>query len=312
MTTWESPLVPGVTFEVALVTPEIARGFLDDIEKQRRPSNARVERYSLDMDGGNWPFTGDPMRFDIDRNFIDGQHRCLSIIESGQAQVVLIIRGLPKQVMQQLDIGFKRTFANLLQIAEIPNASLVSSVTRAHFSWINGLYGEKNIARDPDAVRLGVEPTHAELWQHFARHGQSIELAAREAARLVAYCASRRVTRTAIALSWLLMGDIDAYRRDSFWGQVVGDIPPTSNKPDYPPTVLADRLQRRLAPHETPAPPWVMLASIIRCWNMWVLGQPQGALRPPKAPEPRFLPQPVDPNTWVPSETAIDTDGETL
>lgn len=309
MTTWESALVPGVTFEVVMVTPELAQQFLNDIEKQRNASNVRTERYTLDMDSGNWPFTGDPMRFDTKGNFMDGQHRCRAIVESGQAQPVLIIRGLPAQVMQQLDIGFKRTFANLLQIAEIGNASLVAAVTRAHFHWANELYGEKSIARVENAARHGVDPTHAELWQHFARHGQNIELAAREGARLTATFAPRRISKTVVALSWMIMTEIDPFRRDAFWGQVAGDIPFTSNRSDYAPAVLQDRLRRGLGVHETPAPAWTMLAMIIRCWNSWIAGRKQGAIRPPYAPEPRFLPQPIDPATWVPSD---DDDEETL
>lgn len=302
MTIWESPLVPGVTFEVVMVTPEIAEDFLNDIEKQRKTSNARRERYALDMDLGEWPFTGDPMRFDTDGNFMDGQHRCWAIIDSQEPQPVLVIRGLPPRVMQQLDIGFKRTFTNLLQIAEVANPSLVASVTRAHFFWVNGLFGEKSVARIEDAARLGVDPTHAELWQHYVHNAPALELAGREANRLAHNFAPRKVSRTVLALAWMIMTDIDPFRRDAFWDQTAGLIPFEKTNPDFAPAVLSDRLVRRLAAHETPAPPWIMLAAIIRCWNSWVLNKPQGAIRPPKGPEARFLPKPVDPKTWVLSD----------
>lgn len=294
---WESPLLPGVTFTVLRVTPQIGGEWLLLMDKQRKEVLDRSDRYALDMSDGAFLFTGDPVRFDTNGAFIDGQHRVKGIIKSGEAQTLLVIRGLHPDVMQVLDIGGKRTFTNLLQMAEVPNASYVAAITKAHFLWEQGLYGHRHIARIPDPERFGIDPTHTELWSHFGRFPQVIE-AARAASRMSALFNSRTVTRTSLGLVWMILTQIDPYKRDSFFGQVCGDVELTDLRPGYAPRVLGDRLARPTSLREAKIPQWSATHILIRGWNAWVTGERPTSFRVPRSSEITALAVPIDPKTW--------------
>lgn len=307
---WESPLLPGITFTVARVDPELAGTFLLAMDKQRNEVLDRSDRYALDMADHAWMFTGDPLRFDTNGAFIDGQHRCRAIVKSGIDQVILIIRGLHPDVMKVLDIGLKRTFTHLLQMAEVPSPSYVAAIAKAHFLWHQGLYGHRNIPRTtPAPDRMGVDPTHTELWAHFGRHPQLIE-AARATGRMPHLLRSRTVSRTSLGLVWMLLTDIDPYKRDEFLGQVSGSVELTDRLPGYPPMILADRLTRSAGHLDQAVPQWAAISLLIRAWNAWVTGERIRTFRLPVRPEARLLSQPIDPRKWTPGETDPTNDEE--
>jgi hypothetical protein len=296
--------------EIVMVTPEMAGDWLLRMEKQRKESSERSDRYALDMGGHDWLFTGDPMRFDSDGAFVDGQHRAKAIVKSGLAQPILIIWGLHPGVMKVLDIGFKRTFTNLLQMAEVPNPSYVAAITKAHFHWVNGLYGERNVARvSPNPERYGIDPTHTELWSHFGRFPQliaSAQAAQRMAPKLTR---SRMVSRTTLGLVWMVLGQIDPYKRDEFLGQVTGDVELTNTSPGYPPMILGDRLNRRYSGvNSDRVPQWAAIGLMFRAWNGWVRGEDLKTLRVPHSPQARLLAKPIDPNAWTPGDTKEEGD----
>lgn len=294
---WETPLLPGVTFSVHYVTPDIAGEWLLLMDKQRKEVLDRSDRYALDMSDKGWMFTGDPVRFDRNGAFIDGQHRLRAIIKSDVAQILLIIRGLDPKVMEVLDIGLKRTFTHLLQMAEVPNASYAAAITKAHFLWDQGLYGQRTVARIVDPERFGIDATHAELWAHFGRFPQVIE-SARAASRMSVLFNSRTVTRTSLGLVWMVLTTIDPYRRDAFFGQVCGEVDLTDHLPGYAPRVLGDRLQRPTSLRDAKVPQWAAISLLFRGWNAWVTGERLMSMRLPRYPELTSLSMPIDPAKW--------------
>jgi hypothetical protein len=307
---WESPLLPGITFSVLRVTPEIAGEWLLLMDKQRKESLERSDRYALDMADHGWLFTADPWRFDSNGAFMDGQHRAQGVVKSGQSQIVLVVRGLDPDVLRVLDSGFKRTFTNLLQMAEVPNPSYVAAIAKAHFLWDQGLYGQRNIARIPDPERFGIDPTHPELWAHFGRHPQLIECA-KAAGRMGKLFNSRTVTRTSLGLVWMVLTKIDPYKRDEFFGQVAGEVDLTDTRPGYAPRVLGDRLSRRTSLRDAPVPQWGAVSMLFRGWNAWVTGERPDSFRVPRYNQIKSLTMPIDPGNWTPeSLNAANGDNE--
>lgn len=74
-----------------------------------------VAEYAKDMADGRWVAgTGDAIRFNRRGQMIDGQHRCLAVIESGVTITVTIIEGLDDEVYLVLDKGRKRTAADTI------------------------------------------------------------------------------------------------------------------------------------------------------------------------------------------------------
>lgn len=98
-------------YRIVTLTPELAMAWLDSMpEYQRKPSDAVVAEYAKDMREGRWvEGTGDAFRFNKADQMIDGQHRCLAVVESGVTIKVIVIEGLDDEVYLVLDKGRKRT-----------------------------------------------------------------------------------------------------------------------------------------------------------------------------------------------------------
>ena len=87
------------------------------IEKSnRKPSEKWVESLAEAMKIGEFVFTGDCIRFDLNNHLIDGQHRLLAIIQSGQTFRTLVMRGLPVTAINGCDRGRRRTIAQDLNM----------------------------------------------------------------------------------------------------------------------------------------------------------------------------------------------------
>lgn len=105
------------TMQVELVTPEMAKEFLSrSIDRQRAVREKHVSALSTALASKDWVFAGDPMRFDVDGVFMDGQHRAMAIVRSGVTVPCVIMRGLPKEAFRVIDMGAKRTPADILKI----------------------------------------------------------------------------------------------------------------------------------------------------------------------------------------------------
>lgn len=121
---------PDVTFEVATVTPEIARAWLDKNNKNRKASMGHVNAMARDMKNGDWRVTGDAIRFDDIDNLIDGQHRLMACIEAGVPFTTFVMYGLPTDVQTSIDIGKSRSAADYMTMNGLPNAMHVQAAAR--------------------------------------------------------------------------------------------------------------------------------------------------------------------------------------
>ena len=69
--------------ETILVTPEMARRWLDsNTRSNRRPSAKTVDAYAREMAAGRWLVTHQGIAFNQAGELVDGQHRLLAIIEA--------------------------------------------------------------------------------------------------------------------------------------------------------------------------------------------------------------------------------------
>jgi hypothetical protein len=288
-----SPLTPGLTFSVELVTPEVAADWMnmikvkDDVRVQRNLNSRRVSRYGSDMMQGQWPFLGDPVRFsapDPDGQvfFIDGQHRAEGIIESGVAIPLLVIRGFPFELMQHFDIGGRRTFVNYLQMYDVASPSDVASILTMLWHWRTGKFGYRGMPRVADPAELGQDPTHAELWALYKRTPTVTQavIRAREVYRLTN---KRNVKRSQLGLMYILFGEVDPYKRDAFFAELVRQEPPLDLRPGYPISTLRDRWGRQGATAFQQARSlerWAHMAFLIKTWNAWYDGERINTLVP--------------------------------
>lgn len=284
----ESPLAPGVTFEIVELTPDLAKEFLEHLpERQRLLSPATVDMYSADMLDREWIFTGDAIRFDTDGNLIDGQHRCTAVVESGITVPAVVIRGLGSDAILNLDNGRRRTFGDDLRIKGYPNHTALASITARVWHWEHGNFAYKGVPMVREAAYSNTNPTRAQLWATLHEHPELVETCT-HAQRIMRYTPNIKVT--VLGFSWWLLGKADIDKREAFFHELVQGS--SRNNPEYPVNVLKRVATRRMGPSER-LESWVWLAYIIKAWNAWYNEQSISYLRMPTPARWDTLPRPM-------------------
>lgn len=102
--------------ESAVITPDIAKSWLDKNTNNRKLARTTVDAYASDMAAGRWRLTGDPIRFDVTGTLIDGQHRLAACIKANKPFASAVIYGLPPETRDVLDIGKKRSVRDVLMM----------------------------------------------------------------------------------------------------------------------------------------------------------------------------------------------------
>lgn len=118
--------------KVELITPEIARFYLTQNCGNRKVSKYMVNIYSEAMKRGEWMLNGESIKFDVDGNLIDGQHRLYALIEANMSLELLVVRGLQKSAFKTLDVGKKRTVGDCMSIEGIANYNTVAAIVRMY------------------------------------------------------------------------------------------------------------------------------------------------------------------------------------
>jgi len=133
---------------------------------RRRRSRAIGEAYARDMVAGHWPFTGDAIRFDIDSNLIDGQHRIKAIIESGVTLPFVLVFGLDPKTKHALDMGRKRSAADVLALKGYTQSTRLQGAARQLLLIKHNSYSARiTTAEIEDIVER--HPKLAECTHHF-------------------------------------------------------------------------------------------------------------------------------------------------
>jgi hypothetical protein len=119
-----------------LVTPELARRYLDTMHDNRSESKLEVGVFADTIEEGTFYPAISPVFFDAgdplleeDRAW-DGQHRFSAIEESGIAQHLLVIRGVTAEEAKVIDTGRARSFADTLRIGHVVDYSRQATVSR--------------------------------------------------------------------------------------------------------------------------------------------------------------------------------------
>ena len=99
------------------VTPKLAEQWLGRNDSNRNIRPTKLAQLVRDMQGGRFALTGDSIKFDLNGNLIDGQHRLTAVRDSGIPIEVLVVRGLVPSVRAVIDTGATRSASDALRIA---------------------------------------------------------------------------------------------------------------------------------------------------------------------------------------------------
>jgi len=135
---------PGVTSELVEVTPELAKLWLGQVDRQRHIHAPALARYVRDMNAGRWHYNAEPIQFDWNGMLGNGQHRLHAIVLSGISQWFRVERGLAPSASKFMDQGERRTPSELMKYAghdEVDTS--IAAATRIVIQWEQGrLFGD--------------------------------------------------------------------------------------------------------------------------------------------------------------------------
>lgn len=71
-----------MTSTVLIITPEMAKKYLQNMKTNRNISFARVNAYARDMERGAWQENGESIVFNKSGQLVNGQHRLAAIVKA--------------------------------------------------------------------------------------------------------------------------------------------------------------------------------------------------------------------------------------
>lgn len=186
-----------------LITPEIAEKYLGTNQGNRSLRQAKVDGYARDMTAGRWVFNGDAIRFDYHGVLIDGQHRLWAVIESGVTMDTLVVRGLPTDTRDTVDVGATRTARDGLKFRGVEHFGAVAPIARRLVLW------ERNVR----ALGGAMSVTHPEIYAFVEDHPE-VQFAAEVAIRARK---SIPCSPTAVGVAYYLASHIDHAAAEIFF-----------------------------------------------------------------------------------------------
>jgi len=142
---------------------------------------------------------------------VDGQHRCLAVIEANQAVETLLVTGLPTNARDVIDLNARpRSVADILQLAGLVNGTQKAATANAYLSY-----------RDyPDLVWGNVlSPSKSVVADYVMRHNDLFSAAVEVSTRVYA---SIRLSRTVTGAASLAYGHYEEW--DDFVDGIVDGI----------------------------------------------------------------------------------------
>lgn len=251
----------GIQTEIITITPEIAAAWLEHNTRNRPASSRVVEKYARDMTAGNFKFTAEPIQWSSDKELLNGQHRLLASVKSGQPFMALVVYNIDPDAQDFMDGGKSRTAADILAMNGVNNAKAVAAVARLVLSEKFG--------------RKSSNWSRSELTNVIDRHSY-LQVSVR-----AVYGQNKRIPRhvysSHLAFMHFIGGGIlsKPERADAFVNVFATGIPDYENDPAH---LFRERLIRS-ADQNTILKPEEALRGLKQAWNLFAREQPARVLR---------------------------------
>lgn len=243
------------------ITPTKAKGLLKGNTCNRKIRETVVARYARDMRAGAWDVIGDPIRLNGDGTLLDGQHRLLAVIASGKAQKMVVVRGVSKAAMLNIDTGAKRSLSDILKLQGVKHATAVAAAMR----W--GVMYEC-----PERVPTKGVATHSECVGWLEENPQIVDHVAAVTGRHTGQLAYRGILT---ALTMIRHYADDAAEFDLFADRLRSG----ADLKEGSPILALRRFTENAAITKTRVySPLVYSAVTIKAWNAWLEGRTMSVL----------------------------------
>lgn len=249
--------------EVVDVTPKVAAEWLALNRRNRRARTILVSRYASDMSSGQWRMAGEPVKFDVAGNLLDGQHRLSAVVKSGATVPMLVVWGLPTESQTVMDSGSARTAGDQLSMLGYARSpQTLSAASRLVLLWNWGF-----IFKSTQSWLV----TNSDILT-FVNDNPDIVDAVAAGMRV-----HRRISTgpSPVGAAMFLTSRSDADESERFWTSVRDD---TMFPPGSPIQAMLSRFgeARRVAARLTGVQSFSLQ---IRTWNAWREGRPMSRIQ---------------------------------
>jgi hypothetical protein len=157
---------------IECVGPKEASEFLKKNLRNRPLTKSVVTTYAINIEAGNWPFTGTAhIIVGWDGVLLNGQHTCSAIVKAGKPIWTVVVRDVDPESFVYLDAGSKRTAGQVISIAGLGYGNTIAAAARLVWK-----YDNDRLADSASAARAGIASSHlldiatkdAERWQALA------------------------------------------------------------------------------------------------------------------------------------------------
>ncbi len=252
------------------ITPELAKDLLTLNTDNRPVKNPTISLYTNDMKTGKWEFTGDVINISLEGKLINGQHRLLSIVNSGTTQVFHIQTGLRPEAFNKMDIGKVRTGADTLAMQGYSNYSIVTTVVK-YVSMYNA-----NLLEDYITLKTKSKFSNQDIADEAAKLDRELlQESARMASRF--YARYKFMDSTTVGPLYYIFAQIDSEAALNFFDLLSSGDGISSDK--HPSIFL---LRNKLIASASSGSKITLkhrYAIVIKAWNAYRKNKPMGTLK---------------------------------
>lgn len=158
---------PDIAFGIETITPQTAATWLKANRLNRPVRAAHVTFLAREMQEHRWMLNGQAIIICDNEDVLDGQHRLLAIIESGETIRSLVIYGVKREAFKTIDTGIVRTAADAISVFMPGRGVGMSKTVAAAIPWCVGL--ERHVIKEQNKIAnseaLLYIQDHPSLWQ---------------------------------------------------------------------------------------------------------------------------------------------------
>ena len=159
-----------ITTGIITIAPAMAEQMLKFNTRNRPVNQLTVDDYALQMKKGLWRLNGEPIIITEGGCILDGQHRLLACVASGQAFQSIIVRGVDGEVFSTIDTGRVRTAGDVFNINGVTNAAQKAAIITAYFNM------RRNEASFDEGVRLRkIKMSKTEVLDFYSNHAKLVD-----------------------------------------------------------------------------------------------------------------------------------------
>lgn len=188
------------------ITPAMAKQYLADMHTNRAYKQRQVDSFVAAMRNGEWRLNGQPILISEAGRLMDGQHRMMAVVQSGETVRFLVVQGVPEAAMVTVDRGSKRSFADLLSMDGYKQHKTLAAAIRTAMTLEAGDFMNHN--------RL---PSYESMSEWFKINPRILDCVSRYKQKEV----QRLLPHNMIAALLYLMARKDAKVAHDFWDKVV-------------------------------------------------------------------------------------------